>query len=178
MNIVIAVKRSQDMNQNNESLQRGMKEALKLKDSQTSTLTCISIGTEDDQQNQINTAIKLGANKGIQLTTKDSLDAYTISKNLVDVIQSEAPELVIICSQLTDRECQTGKLLSTMLKDASPTPKAFHARNQYRLLVIREIDSGAHTVLVPVKQSVNYSKVTSGIVRTLNSHSAFHLATA
>lgn len=154
MKIVIAVKRDANDQQTYFALQQAMAEAfLKQDNDALNTLVVVSIGASTDTS-QLKDAMDLGAHKGIHVITHDSINAYSVAEQLQRVIAQEEPELIIISPELTGEHCRTGKILSALLDESTMVMNASHLnRNQYRLLVIREMNSGAYTVLLPIQQA-------------------------
>jgi hypothetical protein len=157
MKIVIAVKRSESIDSDDVPLLAALAEAFGAKTDETNTIVVVSIGSSS-HKNQLVFAVQNGANKGIQVVTQDSLSAYTVAECLTDIVRNEKPELVIISNNLTSEQCQTGKILSSMLSESFPIKNCRMDRNQYRLLVIREMLSGAHTVLLPITPEASIEK--------------------
>lgn len=157
MKIVIAVKREKPQHADDSSLQSALREAFCSKTDSSNTIVVVSIGS-DQSMNQLETAIENGADKGIHIITQDSLNAYTVAECMSDIVKCESPDLIIISEQLTNEQCQTGKTLSSLLTESFPIKRSALDRKQYRLLVIREMLSGAHTVLLPIVAENNITQ--------------------
>ncbi|MGY8872064.1 MAG: hypothetical protein ACKVJE_16620 [Pseudomonadales bacterium] len=149
MKIIIVVKRPEVTGLHDASLQAALTEAFSAKTDSSNTIVVVSIGSSHSTA-QLETAIEIGANKGIHIVTPDSLSAYTVAEHLIGIVKREKPELLIISEQLSSEESRTGRVLSSMINESFSTQCSGLDRNQYRLLVIREMLSGAHTVLLPI----------------------------
>ena len=157
MKIIIVVKRPELTDNHDAPLQSALTEALNAKKDVLNSIIVVSIGSSKSTA-QLEKAIQTGANKGIHIVTPDSLNAYTVAENLVGIVKREKPELLIISEQLSSEECQTGRVLSSMISESFPIKRSELDRNQYRLLVIREMLSGAHTVMLPITSETNSKK--------------------
>lgn len=157
MKIIIVVKRTELTGNHDTSLQAALTEGFSAKEDSSNSIVVVSIGSSQSTE-QLETAIEIGANKGIHIVTSDSLNAYTVAEHLVGIVKREKPELLIISDQLSSEECQTGRVLSSMINESFSIKRSELDRNQYRLLVIREMLSGAHTVLLPISEDASSNK--------------------
>ena len=89
-----------------------VEEAVRLKESGTVTeIVAVSVG-EANCQEQIRTALALGADRGIHVEVEGKAEPLTIAKLLKGVIAQETPDLVIMGKQSIDRDNnQTGQML-------------------------------------------------------------------
>jgi electron transfer flavoprotein beta subunit len=79
-----------------------VEEAVRLKEKGVVTeIVVVSIGDKSCQE-QIRTALALGADRGIQIDTDLSLDSLQIAKLLKQVVDKEEPQLVILGKQSID----------------------------------------------------------------------------
>ncbi len=157
MKIVVVVKREVNQLTDDLPLQAALTEAFCSKTDSSNTIVAVSIGS-DKSMKQLEIAIEGGADKGIHIITQDSLNAYTVAEFMTNIVMQEKPELIILSDQLTNEQCQTGKTLSSMLNESYPVKRCALNRKQYRLLVIRELLSGAHTVLLPTSAHISNKK--------------------
>ncbi len=148
MKIVIAAKRPKISRVVDPFLINAVEEANKLLNkselSVQNNITVVSIGACRSRV-QLKQALALGVQKGIQITTQDSLNAYTVSELLMDLIKHEQPDIVILTEELANAQNHTGQMLSYMLSNAALN--AEHSKK--RLLLIREVNSGAYSVAIP-----------------------------
>lgn len=154
MKIVVVVKRTEHTLIDDCSLQAALTEAFCSRTDSSNTIVVVSIGSGQSKK-QLDLAIESGANKGIHIVTQDSLNAYTVAEFMTNIVKYEKPDQIIISDQLTNEQCQTGKTLSSMLNETYPVERCALNRKQYRLLVIREMLSGAHTVLLPISKNIS-----------------------
>ena len=89
-----------------------VEEAVRLKESGTVTeIVAVSVG-EANCQEQIRTALALGADRGIHVEVEGKAEPLTIAKLLKGVIAQETPDLVIMGKQSIDGDNnQTGQML-------------------------------------------------------------------
>ena len=91
-----------------------MKEAGK-----ASEVVAVSVGPKQAQE-QIRTALAMGADRGIHVTTDMRLDQelqpLSVAKLLKSVAEQESPDLVLLGKQSIDGDCaQTGPMLAALL---------------------------------------------------------------
>ena len=73
-----------------------VEEAVRLKEAGTATeVIAISIGNKSCQE-QLRTALALGADRAIHIETELALDALNIAKLLQKIVEEEQPQLVIL----------------------------------------------------------------------------------
>ena len=76
-----------------------VEEAVRLKEAGTATeVIAISIGNKSCQE-QLRTALALGADRAIHIETELALDALNIAKLLQKIVEEEQPQLVILGKQ-------------------------------------------------------------------------------
>jgi len=124
-----------------------VEEAVRLKESGTATeIIAVSIGNKSCQE-QLRTALALGADRAIQIETDESLDSLNVAKLLKKVVEDEQPQLVILGKQSIDSDNnQTGQMLAAL----TGMPQGTFASNVTvegdKVNVTREVDSGLQTV--------------------------------
>ena len=93
-----------------------VEEAVRLKEAGTVTeIVAVSVG-EANCQEQIRTALALGADRGVHVEVEGKAEPLTIAKLLKGVIAQESPDLVIMGKQSIDSDAaQTGAMLAQML---------------------------------------------------------------
>jgi len=112
----------------------------------------ISIGNEGCQET-IRYGLALGADSGILLETEQTLSPLNIAKILKQVVLEEQPQLVILGKQAIDDDCnQTGQMLAALLDwpQATFASKITVNAVQQKLEVVREVDGGLETLLLPL----------------------------
>ena len=92
-----------------------VEEAVRLKEKGVaSEIVVVSIGDKACQE-QIRTALALGADRGVQIDTAENLDSLQVAKLLNKLLEKEAPELVILGKQSIDSDNnQTGQMLAAL----------------------------------------------------------------
>lgn len=124
-----------------------VEEAVRLKEKGTATeVVVVSIGSKACQE-QIRTALALGADRGIHIETEESLGSLQIAKLLKKVVEDEAPQLVILGKQAIDSDNnQTGQMLAALTSMGQGTFASEVVVEEGHVNVTREIDGGLQTV--------------------------------
>lgn len=124
-----------------------VEEAVRLKEKGVaSEIVVVSIGAKACQE-QIRTALALGADRGIHIQTELSLDSLQIAKLLAKVVADEQPELVILGKQSIDSDNnQTGQMLAALTAMPQGTFASQVNVTDGKVSVTREIDGGLQTV--------------------------------
>jgi len=124
-----------------------VEEAVRLKEKGiASEIVVVSIGDKSCQE-QIRTALALGADRGIQIDTEASLDSLQVAKLLSKVVQEESPELVILGKQSIDSDNnQTGQMLAALCDMPQGTFASELVIEDGKANVTREVDGGLQTV--------------------------------
>lgn len=124
-----------------------VEEAVRLKEAGTaSEVVVVSIG-EKSCQEQIRTALALGADRGIQVEAEGSLQPLAIAKLLKAVCDKEQPDLVILGKQSIDGDNnQTGQMLGALSGMPQGTFASKVEAAAGKVSVTREVDGGLQTV--------------------------------
>ncbi|MBT0586399.1 electron transfer flavoprotein subunit beta/FixA family protein [Alteromonas oceanisediminis] len=124
-----------------------VEEAVRLKEKGVaSEIVVVSIGDKACQE-QIRTALALGADKGIQVDTSENLDSLQVAKVLQKVVEQEQPQLVILGKQSIDSDNnQTGQMLAALTGMPQGTFASEVSVDGESVSVTREIDGGLQTV--------------------------------
>lgn len=124
-----------------------VEEAVRLKEKGLATeVIVVSVGDKACQE-QIRTALALGADRGIQIDTNESLDSLQIAKLLQKVVEQESPDLVILGKQSIDSDNnQTGQMLAALTGMPQGTFASVVEVADGEVSVTREIDGGLQTV--------------------------------
>jgi electron transfer flavoprotein beta subunit len=93
-----------------------VEEAVRLKEKGTiSEIVVVSVGSKDAQE-QIRSAMALGADRGILVETADEIGALEVAKILKGVVDAEKPELILLGKQAIDDDSnQVGQMLGALL---------------------------------------------------------------
>ena len=129
-----------------------VEEAVRLKEAGTATeIIAVSIGPEKAQE-QLRTAMAIGADRGILVKTDAAIDLggvepLAVAKTLKAIIDKEAPDLVIMGKQSIDDDSnQTGQMLAALLGWAQGTFASKLEVADGGLKVTREVDGGLETL--------------------------------
>lgn len=124
-----------------------VEEAVRLKEKGIATeIVVVSVGSKSCQE-QIRTALALGADRGIQIETEDGPDSLSVAKLLKKVVEEEQPGLVILGKQAIDSDNnQTGQMLAALLDRPQATFASELEVNGETIKVTREIDGGLQTI--------------------------------
>jgi electron transfer flavoprotein beta subunit len=124
-----------------------VEEAVRLKEQGVaSEVVVVSIGPKSAQE-QIRTALALGADRGIHVLAEPQLDSLYVAKVLHKIVQEEQPQLVIMGKQAIDSDNnQTGQMLAALSGMGQGTFASEVKFENNKVLVTREIDGGLVTV--------------------------------
>lgn len=124
-----------------------VEEAVRLKEKGTaSEIVVVSIGDKACQE-QIRTALALGADRGIHVETDTNLDSLQVAKLLQKVVEEEQPNLVVMGKQAIDSDNnQTGQMLGALTNMPQGTFASELVIDGEKAKVTREIDGGLQTV--------------------------------
>ena len=126
-----------------------IEEAVRLKEVGTATeVIAVTVGKTDSQE-QLRTALALGADRAILVETDSLLEPLAIAKALSKVIEAESPQLVILGKQAIDGDNnQTGQMLAALLNYGQATFASEISIDGNSASVTREIDGGLQTIQV------------------------------
>ena len=124
-----------------------VEEAVRLKEKGIATeIVVVSIGDKSCQE-QIRTALALGADRGIQIDTDQNLDSLQVAKLLAKVVEEEQPQLVVLGKQSIDSDNnQTGQMLAALTGMPQGTFASEVTVDGTSVKVTREVDGGLQTV--------------------------------
>ncbi len=124
-----------------------IEEAVRLKEAGTATeVIAVSVGDKSCQE-QIRTALALGADRGIQIETESGLEPLVVAKLLKAVVDKEQPQLVILGKQSIDGDNnQTGQMLGALAGMPQGTFASEVVIDGDKVNVTREIDGGLQTL--------------------------------
>lgn len=93
-----------------------LEEAVRIKEAgNADEVIAISIGKIESQE-QLRTALALGADRAILVETETLLEPLAIAKSIAKIIETEKPDLVILGKQTIDGDNnQTGQMLGALL---------------------------------------------------------------
>jgi electron transfer flavoprotein beta subunit len=124
-----------------------VEEAIRLKEKGVATeVVAVSIGDKSCQE-QLRTALALGADRAIQIETDAKLGSLQVAKLLQKVVEEEQPELVILGKQSIDSDNnQTGQMLAALTNMPQGTFASEVEVADGKVNVTREVDGGLQTV--------------------------------
>src|SRR5690606_12408084 len=124
-----------------------VEEAVRLKEKGVATeIVVVSIGPKVAQE-QIRTALALGADRGILIETDEEVQSLQVAKLLNAVVEQEQPKLVILGKQSIDSDNnQTGQMLAALAGMPQGTFASEVVVEGEKVKVTREIDGGLATV--------------------------------
>ncbi|MDO6476926.1 electron transfer flavoprotein subunit beta/FixA family protein [Alteromonas sp. 1_MG-2023] len=124
-----------------------VEEAIRLKEKGVATeVVVVSVGDKACQE-QIRTALALGADRGLHIEADSSPDSLQVAKLLSKVVEQEQPGLVILGKQSIDSDNnQTGQMLSALTGMPQGTFASAVEVKDGTVEVTREVDGGLQTV--------------------------------
>ena len=124
-----------------------LEEALRIKEQgKADEIIVVSIGTNEAQQ-QLRTALAMGADRAILIETGCNLDPLSITKIFQYIISQENPNLVILGKQAIDNDNnQTGQMLAALLDWPQATFASKIALSDTSAIVTREVDAGLESI--------------------------------
>ena len=128
-----------------------VEEAVRLKEKGVaSEIVVVSIGPKVCQE-QIRTALALGADRGVLIETETFPEPLGVAKLLNAVVKEEQPDLIILGKQSIDGDNnQTGQMLGALTGYGQGTFASEVSVEEGKVSVTREIDGGLQTVKLSV----------------------------
>ncbi|CAL5227785.1 g10807 [Coccomyxa viridis] len=126
-----------------------VEEALRLREKKLAEeVLAVSLGPKACQD-QLRTALAMGADRGIHVLTDVELQPLAVAKLLAKITEKEAPDLLMLGKQaIDDDQNQTGQMLAALLRwpQATFASKVEIDAAQRQAVVTREIDGGLETL--------------------------------
>ena len=124
-----------------------VEEAVRLKEKGVATeIVAVSIGPQQSQE-QLRTALAMGADRAILVNTDDVLEPLAIAKCLKAVCDSESPDIILMGKQAIDGDNnQTGQMLAALAGYGQATFASELTIDSGKATVVREIDGGLQTL--------------------------------
>ncbi|MCG9753924.1 electron transfer flavoprotein subunit beta/FixA family protein [Shewanella insulae] len=128
-----------------------VEEAVRLKEAGIATeIVVASIGPKASQE-QLRTAMALGADRGIHVETEEELAPLSIAKILNVIQANEQAQLIMLGKQSIDGDNnQTGQMLAALAGLPQATFASEVKVEGEQLVVTREIDGGLQTLKMPL----------------------------
>ena len=126
-----------------------VEEAVRLKEAGAATENiAVTVGAENAQE-QLRTALALGADKAILVETDLEVEPLGISKVLKAVVEKESPNLIIMGKQAIDGDNnQTGQMLAALMNYPQATFASELKIEGEKAVVTREVDGGLQTIAI------------------------------
>ncbi|WP_426954507.1 electron transfer flavoprotein subunit beta/FixA family protein [Muricoccus radiodurans] len=124
-----------------------VEEAVRLKEKGAATeIVAVSIGPAQAQE-QIRTALAMGADRGILVEVADTVEPIAVAKMLKAIAEKEQPGLIILGKQAIDDDMNaTGQMLAALLGWGQGTFASKVEVADGAVNVTREVDGGLETV--------------------------------
>ena len=131
--------------------ENAVEEALRIKEAgKAEEIIIVSIGEEKSKET-IRTALAMGADRGIFVSTPANIEPIAVAKILQKIAEKEDPSIVLMGKQAIDDDCnQTGQMLSALLNWPQATFASKIEIKDKFLEVVREVDEGLETIEVNV----------------------------
>ena len=126
-----------------------IEEAIRIKESGVADeVIAVSVGPQVSQE-QIRTALALGADRGILVQTDEQVEPLAVAKILKTIVDKEDVDLVILGKQSIDTDNnQVGQMLAALCNYPQGTFASKAEIKGGKIEVTREIDGGEQTVLL------------------------------
>lgn len=124
-----------------------VEEAVRLKEKGVATeVIAVSIGATQAQE-QIRTALALGADRGILVEAEGRLEPLAVAKCLKAIVDKEQPQLILLGKQAIDGDNnQTGQMLAALMGAGQATFASELVIEGDSAKVTREVDGGLQTL--------------------------------
>src|ERR1700731_4893655 len=126
-----------------------LEEALRIKERGTNIeVVAVSIGVADTQQ-QLRTALAMGADRAILVQTDGAVQPLTAAQTFLALAKKENPDLIFLGKQAIDDDAnQTGQMLAALWERPQATYASKVELADGKAAVTREVDAGLETVEV------------------------------
>lgn len=126
-----------------------LEEALRIRESGTDAeIVAVTIGADAAQQ-QLRTALAMGADRALLLTTDAAVQPLQAARALLKVVEEEKPDLVLMGKQAIDDDAnQTGQMLAALWQRPQATFASKLEIAEGKATVTREVDEGLETIRV------------------------------
>jgi len=126
-----------------------VEEAVRLKEAgSASEIIAVTVGAENAQE-QLRTALALGADRAILVETDLEVEPLGISKVLKAIVEKESPNLIVMGKQAIDGDNnQTGQMLAALMNYPQATFASELKIEGEKAVVTREVDGGLQTISI------------------------------
>ncbi len=124
-----------------------IEEAVRLKEAgKVTEIIVLTIGPEKAQE-QLRTAMAIGADRGILIKTDARVEPLGVAKTIKHFVEQEKPDFILMGKQAIDGDYnQTGQMLAALLDWPQATFASKIDIDDGKATVIREIDGGLETI--------------------------------
>ena len=124
-----------------------LEEAVRIKEAgNAEEVIAVTVGKSESQE-QLRTALALGADRAILVETESLLEPLAIAKVISKLVEEENPDLIILGKQAIDGDNnQTGQMLGALLDYPQATNASEVMLDDNNVTVTREIDGGLQTL--------------------------------
>jgi electron transfer flavoprotein beta subunit len=124
-----------------------LEEALRIKERGTNIeVVAVSIGVADTQQ-QLRTALAMGADRAILVQSEVSVEPLTAARTFLALAKRENPDLILLGKQAIDDDAnQTGQMLAAIWDRPQATYASKIEIAAGKASVTREVDAGLETI--------------------------------
>ena len=124
-----------------------VEEAVRMKEAgDADEVVAVSIG-EAKAQETLRTALAMGADRAILVTTEQMPEPLAVAKILAKIVEEESPDLVVLGKQAIDDDSnQVGQMLGALLGWSQGTFASKVEKDGDKLKVTREVDGGLETL--------------------------------
>lgn len=124
-----------------------LEEAVRIKEAgNAEEVIAVTVGKTESQE-QLRTALALGADRAILVETESLLEPLAIAKVITKIVDEEKPDLIILGKQAIDGDNnQTGQMLGALLDYPQATNASEVVLDENSVTVTREIDGGLQTL--------------------------------
>lgn len=129
-----------------------LEEAVRISESGGESVEVVAVGIgEAGYEQQLRTALAMGAGRAIHVTCSRRLDPWNVARLLRAIVEREMPDLVLMGKQAVDDDAnQTGQFLAALLDWPQATFASRLERVESDVRVARETDHGIETVRIPL----------------------------
>ena len=126
-----------------------VEEAVRLKEAgSASEIIAVTVGAENAQE-QLRTALALGADRAILVETDLEVEPLGISKVQKAIVEKESPNLIVMGKQAIDGDNnQTGQMLAALMNYPQATFASELKIEGEKAVVTREVDGGLQTITI------------------------------
>ena len=126
-----------------------VEEAVRMKEAGTAQeIIIVSVGPQQAQET-IRTALAMGADRGVLVTTDEVVEPLAVAKILKAIVEKENPNIILAGKQaIDDDSSQVGQLLAAMLGWSQATNASKIKLGDGESEVTREVDGGLETIKV------------------------------